>query len=63
MSKIRKIFMIVVGAVIVLAIALMDVFFRGKRTGQAGQEAKDARRRVEEAAKRGDTDAIDKEWE
>jgi hypothetical protein len=41
----------------------LNMYCRGKRVGQAGQEGKDRRENVEKARRGGDFEAIDKEWE
>ena len=53
-------------AVIILILFIMlgiTMYCRGRKAGRAGQEGKDRRENVERAREKGDTDAIDREWE
>jgi hypothetical protein len=62
----RKAKAIAIGTFVVLAalaLALFDAFVRGKKSGAAKQEGKDRKESIDEAVKKDDTAAIDKEWE
>lgn len=61
--KWQMILALAAGAIFVLAIAVTVAYFRGRHDGAAKQEGEDRRERVDEAVERGDSEALDKEWE
>lgn len=63
LRKWQFITMLLAALVLVVGIAITVAYFRGRHVGEAKQEGADRKEKVEDAIKRGDTDALDKEWE
>ena len=54
---------VAVGLVLAVALAMTAAYCRGRKVGAAKQEGSDRREKVDEAVERGDTKALDREWE
>jgi 3-dehydroquinate dehydratase len=62
MKKALRWIALAAGAIIVFIIAIFTGREEGKGEGEIEQKSKDEIAKVKDAAKRGDTDAIDDEW-